>query len=190
VTERALSTTQLDLRRITAPEVAVDRLFAAADVRQGHEDLRPLGEVAFSGRVQKQGGDRYRLTGRVLATLELDCGRCLEAFRLPLDVEVDLTYVPQPAASAAASEADADEVELGAEDLTTAYYQDEILDLAHMLREQFYLALPMRPLCREACRGLCPQCGTNLNVDTCACRAEWQDPRLAPLRSLLEKEDR
>jgi uncharacterized protein len=186
VTDRALSATQFDLRRMTTPEVALDRLFTAADVRQEHDDLRPVGEVAFSGRVQKT-GERYRLAGRVLATLELDCGRCLEPFRLPIDVEVDLTYMSQPDAAADAA---SDDVELGTEDLTTAYYQDEVLDLAHMLREQFYLALPMRPLCREACRGLCPQCGTNLNAETCGCRSDWQDPRLAPLRNLIEKQDR
>jgi uncharacterized protein len=64
-----------------------------------------------------------------------------------------------------------------------------VLDLAHMLREQFYLAMPMRPLCREDCRGLCPQCGTNLNVDSCGCTRERHDPRFDGLRTLIEKQD-
>jgi uncharacterized protein len=55
-----------------------------------------------------------------------------------------------------------------------------------MLREQFYLAIPMRPLCREDCKGLCPHCGTNWNTGTCACDVRWQDPRLAGLQSLLD----
>ena len=52
------------------------------------------------------------------------------------------------------------------------------------MREQFYLALPMKPLCRDACKGLCPHCGTNLNASSCDCAPAWQDPRLAALREL------
>jgi uncharacterized protein len=53
-----------------------------------------------------------------------------------------------------------------------------------MLREQFYLALPMKPLCRDECRGLCPSCGTNRNTGACTCAPVWEDPRLAPLKEL------
>jgi uncharacterized protein len=105
---------------------------------------------------------------------------------MPVDIEVDLTYVPHPDAAASAG---TDEVELNDEDLTTAYYRDDVLDLADMLREQFYLAMPMRPLCRDTCRGLCAHCGANLNIDTCGCQSEWQDPRLAGLRTLIDKQD-
>jgi uncharacterized protein len=56
--------------------------------------------------------------------------------------------------------------------------------LNELLREQFYLALPMKPLCRDACAGLCSQCGTNLNTGTCQCTPQWEDPRLAPLKGL------
>ena len=58
------------------------------------------------------------------------------------------------------------------------------------MREQFYLALPMKPLCRESCRGLCPECGTNLNTGTCSCVREWTDPRLDGLRALRDAGDR
>jgi len=52
------------------------------------------------------------------------------------------------------------------------------------MREQFFLALPMKPLCREDCKGLCPVCGINRNRETCTCQSEWVDPRLEPLRHL------
>ena len=58
-----------------------------------------------------------------------------------------------------------------------------------MLREQVILDAPMQPLCREDCRGLCPQCGTNLNTDACACAPAWEDPRLAALKALRPKGD-
>ncbi len=58
------------------------------------------------------------------------------------------------------------------------------LDLAGPLREQFLLSVPEYPVCREDCRGLCPGCGANLNVEACRCSGESSDPRWAPLRAL------
>jgi uncharacterized protein len=52
------------------------------------------------------------------------------------------------------------------------------------MHEQFYLSLPMKPLCRQDCRGLCTVCGTNLNRETCDCKRDWEDPRLDVLRKL------
>ncbi len=98
--------------------------------------------------------------------------------------------MPQPTgAAAAAGDGPSDaELELQDEDLSTAYYHDQMLDLGEMMREQFNLALPMRPLCQEACQGLCPQCGANRNRgDACGCSVKWEDPRLAGLRSLLDQ---
>jgi len=52
------------------------------------------------------------------------------------------------------------------------------------MHEQFVLSLPMKPLCSEGCKGLCPVCGTNLNRNTCDCKPVWEDPRFAALREL------
>jgi uncharacterized protein len=185
VTDRALTSTQLDLRTVTAAEIPIRRTFTADELRPAEaadrDDMKILGNVTFDGVLQKK-DHRFRLKGRVQAALELTCGRCAEPFSWPVDTEIDLTYVPQPSANATPADA---EIELNDEDLTTAYYRDHVLDFGEMLREQFYLAMPMRPLCTEDCKGLCPHCGTNLNVATCDCDVRWQDPRLAGLQSLL-----
>jgi uncharacterized protein len=76
------------------------------------------------------------------------------------------------------------ESEVEDEDLETSYYREDQIDLNELLREQFYLALPMKPLCQEGCKGLCPHCGTNLNAGACACTVERTDPRLAVLKTL------
>src|SRR6185503_8978804 len=81
------------------------------------------------------------------------------------------------------------EREVTAKDLNTNVYRDDRIDLNEILREQFYLALPMKPLCRENCAGLCPQCGMNRNTGTCSCATEIVDPRLAPLRGLKQVAD-
>ena len=79
------------------------------------------------------------------------------------------------------------EREIEEDDLTTAFYEKDQIDLGHLMHEQFVLALPMKPLCDTACKGLCPVCGTNLNTATCDCKPAWEDPRLAALRELRTK---
>jgi uncharacterized protein len=125
--------------------------------------------------------DVYRVAGRVRTSLRLQCGRCLEPFTVPIDSSFDLRYLPQPTGSTH------EEHEIYEDDLTTSYYSDETLDLGELMREQLELALPMKPLCSEDCKGLCPECGTNLNKATCGCKPKWEDSRLAGLKSLLDK---
>ena len=78
--------------------------------------------------------------------------------------------------------------EVGDDDASVTFYQDDAIDLGEMLREQFYLAVPMKPLCRDDCKGLCPQCGTNRNTGQCSCTQGWVDPRLAALQALKTRE--
>jgi len=79
------------------------------------------------------------------------------------------------------------EREIQEDDLTTAFYENAEIDLGQLMREQFYLSLPMKPLCRDDCKGLCATCGTNWNTDACDCKHEWDDPRLDALRELRTK---
>jgi uncharacterized protein len=97
---------------------------------------------------------------------------------MPIDVPFDVRYLPASDATGG------EEREVAEEDLDTSVYRDDQINLNEVLREQFYLALPMKPLCREDCAGLCPQCGINRNTGTCSCATEFEDPRLAPLRGL------
>ena len=95
--------------------------------------------------------------------------------------------VAYPACScgSAAPDEETDDGELHADDTAATFYRDDEIDLGELMREQFYLALPMKPLCRPDCKGLCPQCGTSLNTDTCQCEPRWEDPRLAGLKALM-----
>jgi uncharacterized protein len=170
---------QLDLSRIRKAEDRFERTFAPSDLPQEDEVYRIVEPVQLAFDIRKD-HVRFRLTGTVRTVLELACSRCLEPFRLPVDATFDQRYLPQAEATEEA------ETEVQDDDLETSYYRDEAIDLDGLLREQFYLVLPMKPLCTEDCKGLCPQCGTNLNTGSCECRPEWQDPRLEPLRKLKE----
>jgi uncharacterized protein len=165
---------QLDLTRYRQPLTSFARTFEPHDVGDEGEAYRIAAPVDVALEIHKD-KDQFRLVGRVRTELELACSRCLDPFRLPVDVPFDIRFLP-------AAQADAeDEREVAEEDLETAYYRDDRIDVNEVLREQFYLALPMKPLCREECRGLCPQCGTNLNTGACGCAPAREDPRLAAL---------
>jgi uncharacterized protein len=214
VSERSILPTQIDLRPLSEAELHVERTFSPEQV-MGHvggagarpdsgtgtasdDEFSVLGPVTFKGALSRR-GDRFHLKGRVTATLQLSCSRCLTPFPRPVDTAVDLTYIPEPMPVAAVKDAPKapakgakaptveEDVELLDEDLDTAYYRDHVLDLAEMLREQFYLSLPMQPLCRQDCHGLCPSCGIDRNVDTCQCKTEWIDPRLSVLQALVTR---
>ena len=115
------------------------------------------------------------------------CSRCLEPFKLPVDREFDLRYLP---AGAAEPETDDDEeTEVEDDDVSLTFYRDEQIDLSELLQEQFYLAMPMKPLCFAGCKGICPQCGTNRNTAPCDCNPQWEDPRMAGLKKLLKRND-
>jgi uncharacterized protein len=152
--------------------------------------LPPVDQDAFAVQapvhlafdISKDGG-QFHLVGSIQSTLALVCGRCLAAIAMPVDLPFDLLYLPH------AENVGEGEVEVEDDDLTTAYYRDEEIDLGQLVLEQFYLAVPMKPLCRESCQGLCPECGTNLNTSTCSCVHRWTDPRLDDLRSLLDEGD-
>ena len=172
---------QLDLTRYRQPVSTFERTFQPGEVPDDADAYRIAAPVHLAFEIQKD-KDKFRLVGTVNTELELSCGRCLEPYRLPVAAPFDLRYLP-------ATEASTDtEQEVEDEDLGTSYYRDEQIDLNELLREQFYLALPMKPLCQDACRGLCPQCGTNLNTGTCTCDPTWQDPRLAALKDLKTRE--
>jgi len=179
---------QFDLRQLarTGGDDHLDRTFQPADFQTPEpkdEDYAIVAPVRLVMDVHRD-RDAYRVTGRVQTRLRLECGRCLEPFEIPVDSAFELRYVPEIATGPGAEER-----EVAEDDLTTAYYRNETLDLGELMHEQFVLALPMKPLCSDACRGLCPSCGTNLNKGTCDCKPAWTDPRLSALEGLLNRKE-
>jgi uncharacterized protein len=172
----------LDLSKLHGPREHFERVFQPSVFDPPDEDYRVAAPVELSIDVERSGPDSFRVRGRVATKLELLCGRCLETFELPVDAQFDLRYIPH------VGDAKDAEREIAEDDLTTSVYRDGTLDLLDLLREQFLLVLPMKPLCAQSCRGLCPDCGANLNASDCSCQPRWEDPRLAPLKGLLNRD--
>jgi uncharacterized protein len=174
----------LDLSRMRESRDRVDRTLAPSALPAADAgEFRVEAPVRLAFDIFKD-GSQFRLVGHVASALTLACGRCLDDIPLPDDLPFDLLYLPHR------DNAGEGEVEVEDDDLTTAFYGNDEIDLGQLVLEQFYLAVPMKPLCRESCRGLCPECGTNLNTATCSCVREWTDPRLDGLRALRDPGDR
>ncbi len=128
-------------------------------VAGGHLDIDALAESLVEG---------IQLSGRVSGRLELRCRRCLDDVRRPFSFALRELFAAGPA------------------DEEAYPIEDGLIDLEPMLRDAVLLELPLNPVCREACRGLCAQCGQNLNQADCGHRAEEIDARWEPLRRFLE----
>jgi uncharacterized protein len=172
---------QIALKAIpdTGKEVAIDlgpEWFAAW--RAADPDLE-FAEAHITGRVHltKHGQD-VLVRGQLAGHLDLACSRCLTSFSQPVAADFDLLLVPAPGTAAAADE------ELSAADLDLDYYTGEVVDLKNILQEQIILMLPVKPLCEEVCKGLCPQCGANLNLKACNCRPQAVNSPFADLAKL------
>lgn len=143
------------------------------NVDTGPQSLSDLEVDFLRGTIQVirvQGG--LLVQGAVESQLGLECVRCLESFVLPITLELEETF-RLPGASLRP-------------EIPYAVSDDGWLDLTPLLREQSWLVIPMKPLCRPDCKGLCPQCGVNLNIKSCACKDTKNDPRLALLKELLQ----
>ncbi len=125
-------------------------------------------------------GNGILVTGRAHTVVRMPCRRCLMPTKVPVDLELEEDFHPSIDIITGAELPLQDE-----EDEACRTDEHHILDLNEVVRQGLWLALPMSALCRPDCRGLCPNCGANLNEGACDCQPEEWDPRLAVLRDLM-----
>lgn len=144
------------------------------------------GPLATAGRAEvnhEHRGPReivadIRLRGRFKGNFKVPCARCVEPVQVPLEAEFDLIFRPLGA------DAGAQERSISAQETEIGYYQKDGLLLEDVLREQVLLSLPVRTLCKSDCKGLCPRCGKNRNLEACSCEEGPADPRWEALAGL------
>jgi len=153
------------------------------------EDVRQLSLLKTSGRAQlvvEHHGKRnviqdIRLNGELATRLELLCARCLEPVVQDVTRKFDLLYRPL------GTDAGNEELSVTVAEAEVGYYQGDGLLLEDAIREQVLLAVPLKVVCREDCKGLCPTCGKNRNTEPCSCAPPLGDPRWSALKDLREK---
>ncbi len=148
------------------PEWWAELRAAIADLEGGM--VEPL---RVEMRAHRMGADLY-LEGKLSGALELACGRCLARYRQPLRESFRLVLEPAgqrvPADPEGVEALARDGLCLG-DELETGWFRGSEIDLGPFFRELVALALPVQPVCREDCRGLCPRCGVDRNSETCSC---------------------
>jgi uncharacterized protein len=116
---------------------------------------------------------------RLNTSVELTCSRCLSLFQQPLALNFEEEYLPTVDVASGMP------LPISEESSTFTIDEHHILDLMEAIRQYTLLAIPMKPLCREDCAGLCPSCGQNLNEGRCDCPVQDRDPRWSKLEKLL-----
>ncbi|HTU46468.1 MAG TPA: DUF177 domain-containing protein [Bryobacteraceae bacterium] len=117
-----------------------------------------------------------RVQGDLTVAMQAICDRCLESANFPVERHFDLVYMPATEAAIGG------EKEIHHAGIEVGYYEGSGLALNDVLREVILLALPMRLVCSEACKGICPMCGQNRNQHDCGCQPEPVDNRLHKLK--------
>lgn len=161
-------------------EVSVD--FDAQHCRIPQEIGEFMTPIHLEAQVRKV-GEEITIEGRVSSSAHMKCARCLRPHRQHLDESFEVAYLPYP------EELDAkDELELDEADMNIMYYTGEEIDLTALVHDQVLLLIPVKPLCKADCAGLCPSCGKDLNEGPCSCSQDTVDPRFAVLKNLLASE--
>ncbi|MCL2547888.1 MAG: DUF177 domain-containing protein [Symbiobacteriaceae bacterium] len=131
----------------------------------------------------RNGGDRLLFDGTVSARLRLVCGRCLAEFTQDVSYEITEQLLFSRYNTKASSRGDGEEDE----NSEIEVLEGDTVDVTEMAVDALLSGLPMKPLCREDCLGLCPVCGQDLNQGSCDCDESEVDPRLAALAEWLDK---
>ncbi|MEN6371988.1 MAG: DUF177 domain-containing protein [Armatimonadota bacterium] len=122
--------------------------------------------------------------GNFSTTVELDCSRCLEKLTLPVEVKVEEQLPIKNFLIEPVEDEDFEE-----EEEVSSFFENNIFDLSEYIRQAIVVQLPIKPLCSDACKGLCPTCGKNLNEGPCDCPVTIQESPFSALQGMLEEEN-
>jgi uncharacterized protein len=167
----------IDLNALGERSKTVDTEIDPKEIELELENVRTVSPIHLVCAIEHS-DFRTNVDGTIAAQLDIDCTRCLEAVKVPLEFTFDVEFVD------AAHFGSSGEHEIDAKDLSTDALFSEQLDLNDLIREQILLSLPERVFCKEDCKGLCEICGTNRNLKDCNCSETEVDPRWSALKDL------
>ena len=179
----------ISLQELEVKEVEFSQQLAPGTLELGQE-LRQSGVLTTKGRAElleeHRGGKNnvvadIRVLGDFSTTIEIRCARCVEPVPTKIGGDFDLLYRPLGV------DAGRDERSISEAETEIGYYTGDGIQLEDVLREQILLALPVKVVCSEGCRGICAGCGRNLNVESCICEEQPPDPRWAALADIKNK---
>ena len=186
-TDRVASTRQDNYipLKMSLAQIPEEGLQLHGNIAAAEMHFLPGEDMTFSAPIRLRGqltriSEQVYFQGDVEGVMELPCGRCLDSVRDPFVVTMRVVYLP-PSSQAAAESTE----RLDTSDELDLYIHDGIMiDLQPFIYDQIMLAIPMQPLCRPACAGLCQVCGGNKNEVACTCQVDEFDPRFTLLKQL------
>jgi len=168
---------RIELDSLTGSKGAFKHVYAPGELDFTDSRVRLTGLPEVSGSLALKGKE-LGVQGKLRAQAEVDCDRCLTSVAVPVETHFSLRYLTQ------VDYESAEAVELEEPDLIVSIFDGEVLDVDALVREQLLLAVPDYQLCREDCRGLCPQCGGDRNSNQCGHEEAVVDPRWESLKNL------
>jgi len=169
-----------DIQVLEKRKIRFEHAFAPGSLNFLDESLKQIGDLHASGETELLdpfGVREIRIRGALRGEVEVFCARCLDPIAVPVSAPMDLFYRPM------SQIAKDEEVAISEEETEIGFYEAGGLELADVVREQVLVGLPMRSVCREDCRGICPVCGANRNHNPCSCRESFTDSRWDALRT-------
>jgi uncharacterized protein len=169
-----------DIQTLEKRKIRFDQLFAPGSINLLADEVKQIGDLRAEGvaeLIDPFGVREIHIRGGLAGAVEVLCARCLEPVRIAVGASLDLYYRPM------SQIARVEEVAISEAEAEIGFYEGGGIELADVVREQVLMSLPMRSVCREDCRGICPICGANRNINPCSCRQEFTDPRWDALRS-------
>ncbi|BCA79820.1 DUF177 domain-containing protein [Desulfuromonas sp. AOP6] len=154
-------------------------------------DMQQRNEVLFAGVIQihlkiSMLDGMVSVSGVVQADVVFHCSRCLVEYATPIQSAFDLTYVKE----LPEVEGDDEEIEVAPEDMGLMLYSGDTIDLREAVQQEVIMALPLRPLCKADCKGLCLKCGGNLNQEVCHCDTDDFSLKFSALKNFKVDEKR
>jgi uncharacterized protein len=169
----------LDVKDLAVRKQVIHKSYAPGSIDYHTSEMKQVAPLEVNATAELFDSD-IRIDGHLETKVELSCARCLEPVVEDVHRDFDLSYAPLP------KQTKPEEERLKDDDSEIAFFSGEGLFLADVLREQVLLALPMKVICQSDCRGLCPNCGANLNHEECRCETHATDSRMAPLARLKQ----
>ena len=169
----------LDVKELAVRKLRIRQSYTPAGIDYHTSEIRQVAPLEVTAMAELLEG-QIRIQGQLETKIEMVCARCLEPVVEEVNRSFDLFYAPLPKG------ARPKEDRLKDDDTEIGFFEGDGLFLADVLREQVLLALPLKVICQSDCRGLCANCGANLNHEECRCETHATDPRLAPLARLKQ----
>ena len=168
---------RIELENLEGSKGEFARVYQPDDLNPVDERVGLIAQAAVNGKVRLSRNEVF-VNGHIDTRAQVECDRCLKPVELPVNADFTLEYI-------SGSEYESSQAaELTEAELSVSVFEGQALDVDEIVKEQILLAVPTRMLCREDCKGICPECGMDRNTGECNCVTNDIDPRWAALKNL------